>query len=210
MALKLNIIIGSTRPGRVGPAVAHMVEAAAMEHGAFDVDLVDLAAFDLPLLDEAAHPKFRTYAHEATRRWSASVASADAYVFVTPEYDYFPPAALVNAIQSLLLEWGYKPAGVVSYGGISGGLRSAQVLRQLLGNVNVHAIPQVAPVHHVSQLVGKDGVFRPSEPMLEGVRGMLDELRKWAGVLKTLRIEQAWPEKPSQSHAVRPSRVGAG
>ena len=87
------------------------------------------------------------------------MASADAFLFVTPEYDYFAPAALVNAVQVLLHEWVYKPAGVLSYGGVSGGLRSAQVLRQLLSNVNVHAVPQVVPVHSFSQFID-DGVFR--------------------------------------------------
>ena len=159
MALKLNIIIGSTRPGRVGPVIAQWLKEAADEHGKFAVELVDLADFDLPLLDEAAHPATRQYSNLPTKRWSASVASADAFLFVTPEYDYFAPAALVNAVQVLLHEWLYKPAGVLSYGGVSGGLRSAQVLRQLLSNVNVHALPQVVPVHSFSQFID-NGVFR--------------------------------------------------
>lgn len=189
MPLKLNIIIGSTRPGRAGPTVAHWVNEGALEHGLFDVELVDLAGFGLPLLDEAAHPMARQYANEPTRRWSASVASADAFLFVTPEYDYFAPAALVNAVQALMLEWFYKPAGVVSYGGISGGLRSAQVLRQLLSNVNMHAHPQVVPVPNFAQFIGEDGVFRPNQPMKDGLHGLLDELHKWAVALKTLRPE---------------------
>lgn len=191
MALKLNIIIGSTRPGRVGPVIAQWLLDAAREHGQFDVELVDLADFGLPLLDEAAHPMARQYAKEPTKRWSASVASADAFVFVTPEYDYFAPAALVNSVQTLLTEWFYKPAGIVSYGGISGGLRSAQVLRQLLGNVNVHALPQVVPVPMFQQFIGDDGVFRPSDPMRDGAKGMLDELHKWAVAVKTMRPEPA-------------------
>ena len=190
MALKLNIIIGSTRPGRVGPVVAQWISQAAIEHGIFDVELVDLADFRLPLLDEAVHPKAQQYVNEPTKRWSASVASADAFLFVTPEYDYFAPAALVNAVQTLMLEWSYKPAGVVSYGGISGGLRSAQVLRQLLGNVNVHALPQVVPVPNFPQFIGHDQVFRPNEPMKEGLNGLLDELHKWAEALKTLRPDE--------------------
>jgi NAD(P)H-dependent FMN reductase len=190
MALKLNIIIGSTRPGRVGPVIAQWQKEAATEHGKFDVELVDLAKFGLPLLDEAAHPMAQQYANEPTKRWSKSVASADAFVFVTPEYDYFVPAALVNAVQALMLEWLYKPAGVVSYGGISGGLRSAQVLRQLLGNVNVHALPQVVPVPNFPQFIGEDRVFRPTKQMKDGVKSMLDELHKWAGALKKMRLEQ--------------------
>lgn len=191
MALTLNVIIGSTRPGRVAPAIASWVEAAARAHGQFDVRLVDLAGFELPLLDEPAHPKLRQYVHEHTRRWSASVASADAFVVLTPEYDYFPPAALVNAVQALVHEWSRKPAGVVSYGGISGGLRAAQVLRQLLGNVNVHAIPQVVPVPMFTQFIDEDGTFRPNEPMTAGMQLMLDELYKWATALKTIRPEAA-------------------
>jgi NAD(P)H-dependent FMN reductase len=187
VALKLNVIIGSTRPGRAGPAIAQWLTEAAREHGLFDVHLVDLADFGLPLLDEAAHPMARQYEHEHTRRWSASVASADAFVFLTPEYDYFAPASLVNAVQTLMPEWFYKPAGVVSYGGISGGLRSAQVLRQLLSNVNVHAIPQVVPVPMFAQFIGDDGAFRPNEPTTSGVKVMLDELHKWATALQTLR-----------------------
>ena len=188
MTLKLNIIIGSTRPGRVGPVIARWLSEAAAEHGKFAVELVDLADFDLPLLDEAAHPATRQYANEPTKRWSASVASADAFLFVTPEYDYFAPAALVNAVQVLLHEWLYKPAGVLSYGGVSGGLRSAQVLRQLLSNVNVHALPQVVPVHFFQQFID-DGVFRPNEQIQNGVNGMLDELHKWARALRSLRAE---------------------
>lgn len=191
MPLKLHIVIGSTRPGRVGPSVARWLKEAASRHGQFAVELVDLAEFKLPLLDEAALPAMRRYANEPTKRWSASVASADAFVFVTPEYDYFPPAGIVNAIQVLLHEWVYKPAGVVSYGGVSGGLRAAQVLRQLLGNVNVHALPQVVPVPFVTQFVDKEGVFRPNELIQDGAKVMLDELHKWASALKTLRPDQA-------------------
>ena len=135
------------------------------------------------------------YANDPTKRWSESVASADAFVFVTPEYNYFAPATLVNAVQTLMQEWFYKAAGVVSYGGISGGLRSAQVLRQLLGNVNVHALPQVVPVPMFPQFIGDDGVFRPNESMKDGAKAMLDELLKWASALKTLRPAEKQNER---------------
>ena len=200
MALKLNIIIGSTRPGRFGPVIAEWLSEAAAEHGKFAAELVDLADFDLPLLDEAAHPATRQYANEATKRWSASVASADAFLFVTPEYDYFAPTALVNAVQVLLHEWLYKPAGVLSYGGVSGGLRSAQVLRQLLSNVNVHALPQVVPVHFFQQFID-DGGFRPSKQIQDGVNDMLDGLYKWAQALRTIRAEQAAVSAPQGAAA---------
>lgn len=189
--LKLNIIIGSTRPGRIGPTVGKWVEEAARAHGAFDVQLVDLADFKLPLLDEATHPVMQQYQHAHTKRWSESVASADAFIFVTPEYDYFPPASLVNAIQTLAKEWHYKTAGVVSYGGISGGLRASQELRGLLGNVNVHALPQAVPVPSFPQHISEEGVFQPNEAMTSGLSGLLTELNKWSGALKVLRPELA-------------------
>ncbi len=187
MPLKLNIIIGSTRPGRVGPTIARWVEEAALAQGGFEIELVDLAAFGLPLFDEPTHPIQQDYRHEPTQRWSRSVAGADAFVFVTPEYDFFPPASLVNAVQVLIKEWWYKPAGVVSYGGISGGLRAAQGLRQLLGNVNVHALPQTVPVPLFPQFIGEDGVFRPNEEMIRGAEAMLGELQRWAKALQALR-----------------------
>ena len=187
MTLKLNIIIGSTRPGRIGPTVAKWVEEAARAHGAFEVKLVDLADIKLPLLDEATHPIMQQYQHAHTKLWSEIVASADAYIFLTPEYDYFPPAALVNAIQVLAKEWHYKAAGVVSYGGISGGLRASQELRALLGNVNVHALPQAVPVPSFPQHISEEGVFQPNEAMTNGLNGLLGELAKWSGALQTLR-----------------------
>lgn len=191
MPLKLNIIIGSTRPGRAGVPIGRWLKEFAVAHGAFDVELVDLADFNLPLLDEAAHPYFQQYEHEHTKRWSASVNAADAYVFVTPEYDYFPPASLVNAVQVLAREWAYKAAGVVSYGAISGGLRASQSLRQLITTVNVHALPQAVPIPLFGQFIGDDGIFRPNPPMTEGTTGMLDELAKWALALKPMRVDAA-------------------
>ena len=117
----LQILTVSTRPGRKGPAVAAWFERQARQHGKFAIETVDLAELRLPLFDEPEHPRLKKYQHEHTKGWSAQVDRADAFVFVTPEYDYFAPASLVNAVQTVMREWFYKPAGVVSYGGISGG-----------------------------------------------------------------------------------------
>lgn len=187
MPLTLKIVIGSTRPGRKGPAVGAWAAKAAEAHGGFAVELVDLADFDLPLLDEAAHPSQQKYEHAHTKRWSAAMAPADAVVFVTPEYDYFPPAGLVNAVQCLHREWRYKPAGVVSYGGITGGMRSSGQLKLLLGGLGIAAIPQGVSLPFFGQHIGEDGLFTPPEGAAKQATGMLDELVKWAGALKTLR-----------------------
>ena len=112
-------------------------------------------------------------------------------MLVSPEHDHFPPAALVNAAQAVMLDWAYKPAGVVSYSGISGGLRAAQDLRQLLGNVNVHALPQTVPMLMASQLIGEDGVLRPNEPKAQGAATMLDERHEWVVALETIPAPRA-------------------
>lgn len=187
MPLLLKIVIGSTRPGRKGPAVAAWAAQVAKAHGGFDVELVDLADFDLPLLDEAAHPAQQKYEHEHTKRWSAAMEPADAVVFVTPEYDYFPPAALLNAVQALHKEWRYKPAGVVSYGGITGGMRSSGQLKTLLGGLAMAAIPQGVSLPFFGESIGEDGTFNPSDRADNQANAMLDELVKWAGALKGMR-----------------------
>jgi NAD(P)H-dependent FMN reductase len=187
MPLKLKIIIGSTRPGRKGPTVAAWVAKAAAGHADFDVETIDLADLNLPLLDEPNHPAMKKYEHAHTKRWSAIADDADAFVFVTPEYDFFAPASLVNAIECLSQEWKYKPAGVVSYGGISGGLRSTQVLRGLLGNLGIVAIPQSVPIPFFPEFIGDDGVFVPNDKMKEGADLMFGELAKWGKALKPMR-----------------------
>lgn len=187
MTLKLKVITGSTRPGRVGPTIAKWVTQAAEANGKFAVEAVDLADINLPLLDEATHPAMQQYEHEHTKRWSAIIGDADAFVFVTPEYDFFAPASLVNAVQVLLKEWKYKPAGVVSYGGISGGLRSAQTLRQLLGNVGVAAIPEGVPLPLFPEFISDDGTFVPNDKVKEGANAMFSELARWGEALKPMR-----------------------
>src|SRR5665213_1824745 len=101
MPIKLQTIICSTRPGRVGPSVAHWFNDFVKEHGKFDGVIIDLADFALPILDEPQHPIMQNYQHEHTKAWSASVTAAGAFVFVAPEYNYGPTPALVNALNYL-------------------------------------------------------------------------------------------------------------
>lgn len=187
MSLKLMILCGSTRPGRIGPKVGRWCHEVARAHGGFDAELVDLGALNLPLLDEPAHPSLRQYTQPHTQAWSRLVGAADAFVFVTPEYDFFPPAALVNAVQCLVHEWARKPAAVVSYGGVSGGLRAAQVLRQLLSGLNMAVISPTVPLPNVAQMMGADGAVQAPEATAKTAGGVLDELHRWAVALKPLR-----------------------
>jgi NAD(P)H-dependent FMN reductase len=184
--MKLNVIVCSTRPGRVGLSVARWAHEAAVRHAGFEAELVDLADFNLPVYDEPKHPRLRDYQHEHTRRWAASVESADAYVFVTPEYNYFPPPSLVNAVNYVFHEWSYKPAGLVSYGGISGGLRAAQAAKTLLSTVKLVPLTEGVPVPQVGEHI-KDGVFQATDHHEGGMATMLNEMVRWATALKTMR-----------------------
>jgi NAD(P)H-dependent FMN reductase len=184
--LTLNTVICSTRPGRVGPAVAHWFHQLAAEQGMFDARLIDLADFALPVFDEPHHPRQRKYEHDHTRRWSESVAGADAFVFVTPEYNYGPPPSLVNALNYLAVEWNYKPAGFVSYGGVSGGLRGVQVTKQIVTTLRMMPLPEGVAVPMVSQQI-KESVFQPNDSNRHAAGTMLGELQRWAQALKPLR-----------------------
>jgi NAD(P)H-dependent FMN reductase len=186
--LLLQIIICSTRPGRTGPAVAAWMAAQAREHARFAVELVDLADFNLPILDEAAHPRHGTYEHEPTKRWSEAVRRGDAYVFVLPEYDFSMPASLLNALQCLYHEWTYKPAAFASYGGESGGLRSVQMTKQVLTTFKVVPIVETVMIQHVSQHIDKaTKSFTPGDKHPKKAKEMLDELHRWAVALRTMR-----------------------
>lgn len=187
MSLKLQVIICSTRPGRVGPSVARWFHEYALEHDGFDVALVDLADFDLPLLDEPAHPRLQRYEHEHTKRWSRSVAAADAYVFVAPEYNYSPTPALVNALDYVYLEWNYKPCAFVSYGGVSGGLRAAQAARLQVTTLKMVPLMEGVTIPMVARHIDEDGVFTPSEPIDNSAGVLLDELLRWARALEPMR-----------------------
>lgn len=186
MPSKLHVVIASTRPGRQGPAVARWFESYAREHGAFEPTLVDLADFELPVYDEPKHPRMQQYAHEHTKRWAETVASADAYAFVTPEYNFGPPPSLLNALNYVYLEWNYKVAGVVSYGGVSGGLRSAQLVKQTLAALRMATPPEGVPIPSFTNFI-KDGVFEANDLIVASAKTMLDEMAKWERGLSTIR-----------------------
>jgi NAD(P)H-dependent FMN reductase len=187
MALKLHTIICSTRPGRVGASVATWFHGKAREHGRFDAALVDLADFNLPVFDEPHHPQLQKYEHAHTRAWSASVAAADAFVFVTPEYNYGPPPSLLNALNFLFLEWQYKPASFVSYGGVSGGLRAVQLEKQTLTALKMMPIPEAVTIPSVSKHLDENRAFVSNELIDGSVKPALDELHRWAEALRPMR-----------------------
>jgi NAD(P)H-dependent FMN reductase len=189
MSFKLDVIICSTRPGRVGPSVGQWFNEYAAQHAKFDTTLVDLAEFHLPLYDEAHHPVQRRYEKEHTKQWSANVSAADAYVFVLPEYNYGPPPSFVNALNYVYREWNYKPCGFVSYGGISGGLRAVQLAKQLVTTLKMMPMVEGVAIPMVATLLNENKEFQPNELITKSATTMLDELHRWTKALKTLRDE---------------------
>lgn len=186
--MKLNVIIVSTRPGRNGKPVGEWFYDYAKAHaGAFDeVVLTDLVDVGLPLLDEPNHPKAQKYTKDHTKNWSAIVGGSDAFVFVLPEYNFTAPPSFVNAVDFLFNEWGYKPASFVSYGGVSGGLRSVQTAKTQLTTVNVMPIPEQVVIPMVFGLIS-DSKFHAEKLHEDSADQTIESLGKWANALKVLR-----------------------
>jgi len=185
--MKLHIIIASTRPGRVGKSVADWFTDQVPEDLGFEVEVVDLAEVGLPpLLDEPNHPAEHLYVHEHTRRWSASVAAADAFVLVMPEYNVGFTAPLKNALDYLYTEWSHKPVGFVSYGMTSAGLRAVEMLKPVLISL------QMVPIHSAVSIplrlrLDTEGVLHPDEVMAGAAQDLLTELRVMSEALAPVR-----------------------
>ncbi len=184
----LQIVVASTRENRKGPAVATWFEDLARAHGGFEIEVVDLADVNLPMLNEPNHPRVKHYHHDITKEWSARVSRADAFVFVTPEYNFGTPPSLVNALDTLFQEWAYKPVGFVSYGGISAGLRGVQMTKQLVTALKMMPMVEaVAIPMFASQLDSATGAFEATVTQTKSGAVLLDELRRWTDALHVLR-----------------------
>jgi NAD(P)H-dependent FMN reductase len=185
---KLQVVTVSTREGRQGHAVAKWFSEYARFHNQFEVEDVDLAKVNLPLFDEPNHPRLQQYVHDHTRAWSKIVQRADAFVFVTPEYDYGAPPSLINALVYLTHEWFYKPVGFVSYGGVSGGTRGVQMAKLTMTSLKLVPLPEAVSIPFFTQFIDKEsGLFQPDTVQLQASKMMLDELLRWTGALHSLR-----------------------
>lgn len=184
--MKLHIIVASTRPGRVGPTIAAWFASQVPRDASFDVEVIDLADVGLPMMDEPHHPSERHYLHEHTRRWSASVESADAFVLVMPEYNVGFTAPLKNALDYLYSEWHHKPVGFVSYGMTSAGLRAVEMVKPVLISL------KMLPVHDAVSVplrlrLDEHGVLHPDSVMADAAQLLLNELRQLTDALAPLR-----------------------
>lgn len=182
----IDVVICSTRPGRIGAAVARWFHGVAAGTAGIEARLVDIAAFGLPLYDETRHPKFGDYEHAHTKRWAASVAAADGFAFVAPEYNHGPTPALVNALTYLGPEWALKPAGFVSYGGRSGGLRAVQLTKPILSALKMYPTKNGVVIPSVKDHLDGDR-FEATGELETEAHGLLKELAPLAAGLAPLR-----------------------
>ncbi|MEV4846431.1 NAD(P)H-dependent oxidoreductase [Micromonospora matsumotoense] len=185
--MRIAVIIGSTRPGRRGEAVARWVQTLAAQRGDAVYEIVDLADHDLPHLDEPVPAAMGAehYTGEHTRRWAETIASYDGFVFVTPEYNHSYTAVLKNAIDYLYTEWHNKSAGFVGYG-LNGGTRAVEHLRVVLAELHVADVRDQVCLNYFTEF-GAGGEVLPAEHQEDILRRMLDQVVAWGGALATLR-----------------------
>lgn len=183
--IKIQIITGSTRPGRVNTQVADWVYKIAQGREDIDAELVDIADYNLPLLDEPVPPSMGNYSKDHTKKWAAKIAEADGFVFVAPEYNHGIPAALKNAIDYLYAEWNNKAAGFVSYGS-GNGIRSVEHLRGVMGELQVADVRAQVMLNLFHDFENFSS-FKPQDRHKEVANTMLDQLAAWSTALKTIR-----------------------
>ncbi|OZM71623.1 NADPH-dependent FMN reductase [Amycolatopsis antarctica] len=196
---RIAIIAGSTRTHRRGKAVADwtFTTARRVAPEGVDVELVDLAGFDLPVLDEPASGAWGIYAHEHTRRWSEAIAAVDGYVLVTPEYNHGVPGPLKNAIDYLYYEWNHKAVGFVGYG-VNGGVRAVEQLRQIAAELKLADVAAQVALNTFTDFdyTGVDiteptvtGVFTPDDRHAGDLAKLLDEVTVWSRALAPVRAQ---------------------
>ncbi len=187
MGYSLKIISSTVRQGRKGPLIARWITEIADKNTHFDVELVDLGELNLPMMDEPKHPRFREYEHKHTKAWSGMIEPADAFIFVTAEYDHSYPAPLKNALQYLVHEWAYKPAGIVSYGGVSAGTRAMTQLKSDLVALKVVPLFEAVNLPFFTQFIDDEDNFKPNDVAHKAADTMLKELVRWTKGLKSIR-----------------------
>ncbi|MEO3786210.1 NAD(P)H-dependent oxidoreductase [Actinocorallia sp. B10E7] len=174
--IRLAVLMASTRGGRMAPLVTRWFVEQAERHADVKVDVLDLAELKLPESLDGRDP--------AVAAVRPRIEDADAFVVVVPEYNHSFPAPLKTAIDSFYKEWQAKPVGFVSYGGMSGGLRAVEQLRQIFAELHMVSVRDGVSFHNVWSHVGPDGEF-PAEPdgCGQAARAMLDQLVWWANAL---------------------------
>lgn len=183
--MKIQIILGSTRPGRIGEAVAQWALKSAAEHSDVDFELVDVADYNLPLLDEPVPPMMQNYSKDHTKKWSSKIKEADGYIFVTAEYNHNVPGNFKNAVDFLNHEWADKAIGFVSYGSNGGG-RATEGWRLTAAELHMADVREQLLLY-LDRDFENYSTFIPTDAHKIQLNKVIDEVVRWAGALKTVR-----------------------
>ncbi len=184
--MNLAIVIGSVREGRFGPTVANWFAGQARAHDEFAVDVIDLAGMDFPD-SMASSPDVEDFGQR--------IGAADAVVIVTPEYNHSYPGPLKTAIDSLGQQWHAKPVGLVSYGGMSGGLRSVEPLRVVFAELHAMTIRETVSFHGARGRFDEAGQPRDADGVNGAARVMLDQLAWWSRALIEAKAVRPYSRK---------------
>ncbi|QIZ01045.1 NADPH-dependent FMN reductase [Streptomyces sp. S1D4-11] len=191
--LSLAIITASVRDGRLGPAVADWFLEQVKERPEFAVQNVDLPDYPLPLALPRPGREVPVETARVREALRAVLASADAYVVVTPEYNHSFPAALKNTIDWFYQEWATKPVGFVSYGGLSGGIRAVEQLRQVFAEVHALTVRENVALPDAANRFDAQGRLTEPELNIASAGLLLDQLNWWGQALRTARSERPYP-----------------
>ena len=183
--VRIAVVVGSTRPGRRSRQVAEWVLRRAREHGGAEFAMLDIADFDLPLLDEPMPPSLGNYEHGHTKRWAAAVREFDGFIFVTAEYNHSVPGALKNALDFIYAEWNNKAAGFVSYGS-AGGVRAVENLRLIAAELQMADVRAQVALPFATDFQ-EYTVFTPSKDAEQALQPLLEQLISWSTALQTVR-----------------------
>ena len=170
--MKIQIIIGSTRPIRVGPQIARWMIRHLPQDPTVEYEVIDLFDIDLPLFNEPAHPVHNHYTHDHTKNWSEKISQGDAYIFLAPEYNAGYTAALKNAIDYLFHEWQKKPVMIASYGA-RGGLSASAQLQAVVERLTMRPT-QTSPAFTILRESGETGQIRDIETSFAPYVGELE------------------------------------
>lgn len=185
--INIAIIIGSTRPNRVGASVADWVYEQARKRDSAKYELIDLIDYELPLLDEPNPPSMGKYSKDHTKRWSEKIKFFDGFIFVSPEYNHSTSGALKNALDFLYSEWNNKAAGIVAYGGV-GGIRAVEQLRLVTAEL------QMATIRNQMAFTLREDFedyskFNPREHHKKVATQFFDQLEAWTRAMRSMRDE---------------------
>lgn len=187
MMNKLKVITSTTREGRKGASIGKWITDLSKNIEGFEVELIDLGELNLPMMNEPNHPRLGQYQYEYTKKWSETINESDAFIIVLAEYNYGFPAPIKNAIDYLFNEWKYKPVGIVSYGGVSGGLRATQMLKQVVTTLNMMPLSEQVSIPFFANYMNEKGNFKGDEKLNNSAINMMQHLYKWSTTMKKMR-----------------------